>query len=119
MKKLKLMMIAVVSFSALSAFGDTNVTCVDRTLQDSVFSTTFKLSASNSKVDLFVPSGETSGDIYSAECHGDKDAIELAITCNVMTSTDSGYEVRLYSIGGPTLHASVTPWSMAGNGNPA
>lgn len=112
----KLIVFAILNLSVLSAFAGQKIVCVDKRFQDATFSANFELKNPTSTVDLFIPDGETSGVTVSGECQRDAGAIELAMTCNVMTSTDSGYEVRLFSIGGSTLSASVTPWSMAGKG---
>lgn len=111
-----LLVFALANFSVLSAFAGQKVVCVDKRFQDATFSASFELKDPKSSVDLFIPDGETSGVTVSGECQRDAGAIEMAMTCNVMTSTDSGYEVRLFSIGGSSLYASVTPWSMAGKG---
>ncbi|MDZ4661696.1 MAG: hypothetical protein SGJ18_08755 [Pseudomonadota bacterium] len=111
----KVIIVAFVSLTAMSAFAaDRKVLCVERNIQDAFYSADFNLMTP--KVDLFIPSGETSGNIVSGECRRDEGAIELSLTCNVMTSSDSGYEVRLFSTGGRSLHSTVTPWSMAGKG---
>ncbi|MCC2680241.1 MAG: hypothetical protein K0R29_2817 [Pseudobdellovibrio sp.] len=110
-----LIVITIATLTTLSTFAK-EVVCVDRRLQDATIAATFQLDAKGSSVSLFVPTGETSGEVYKGECRRDEGAIELAITCNVMTSTDSGYEVRLFSFGGPQLGASVAQWSMAGKG---
>lgn len=111
---MKNILLAIVLLASGSAFADMNVSCVDQKAQDPQFSASFKLTQNSAKVDLFILSGETSGSTVSGECRSDDGAIELSITCSIMTSSDSGYEVRLFSIGGPSLHATITPWSMAG-----
>ncbi len=111
-----LIVLALINSSAISAFAAKNIICVDKQFQDATISANFKLKKSKSTVNLFIPTGETTGTTFSGVCLRDIGAIELAVTCNVMTSTDSGYEVKLFSIGGPSLYASVTPWSMAGKG---
>lgn len=110
----KFVVLAVMSLSAVSAYAGRNVVCVDRDAQDSAFSANFELGASSSTVELFVPNGETSGEKLTGECRADEGALELSMTCDIMTSSDSGYEVHLFSIGGPALFATVTPWVMGG-----
>jgi hypothetical protein len=116
-------LLATTAFSF--AYANTNVVCSDHRVEGQSLVATFKLDSSNSNVELFVPpemsafsgTGTTSGasaksgKTFSGECRRDEGAIELAITCNVITTPISGYKVRLYSIGGATLFASVTPWS--------
>lgn len=65
---------------------------------------------------LFVPAGETAGNWVTGRCKSDTGAIETSYTCNLFTSTDSGYNVRLFSIGGSQLYASVQSWSRRGKG---
>ncbi len=103
---------------SISARANSDVVCVDRDLQDATFAATFQnLGTSDAKVELSVPTDESSVETYSGQCSSDEGAIELAVTCQIMTSTDSGYQVRLFSTGGSSLTASVTPWSMVGDGN--
>jgi hypothetical protein len=109
------MTLSAASAHAAAEINESKIVCVNRDLQDATLSATFTL-GEKAEVRLFVPSGETSGERYTGECRSDEGAIEMALTCNVMTSTDSGYSVRLYSIGGPSLTASITPWSMLGKG---
>ncbi len=71
----------------------------------------------NTQLELFVNNDDASSvSKYAGQCRSAPGAIELSLICNVMTSTDSGYEVRLYSTGGATLRASAKTWSMAGSG---
>ena len=65
-------------------------------------------------VKLYVPVGETDGNLYEATCVSDQGAIEAAYTCEVFTSSDSGYSVKLFSIGSSDLYGSVKEWNMAG-----
>lgn len=52
------------------------------------------------------------------ECKRDTMAIEGGFECNVMTSTDSGYRIYLYSKGDSHHDTSVVPWSMQGEKQP-
>lgn len=92
------------------------LSCYNPDIQDSQLSATFSFLGEDASVTLFVPAGETSGQTFEATCKADSGAIELAYTCNVMTSTDSGWEVKLFSIGGSKLKASFQPWNMQGKG---
>ncbi len=115
---MKTTLLAFIFLASGTVFADETILCVDREIQDSTFSANFILKQTSSTVDLFIPDGETSGKTVSGECRRDEGAIELAITCNVMTSANFGFKVKLFSIGGTALHATVTPWSMTGDGQP-
>ena len=121
MKKL-LTVAAVLCFAASAQMagadaGGTLVNCRDSRMPN-IFIATFETNRFTRKmtVSLTVPakSPEGKSEAYTGECAQDKGAIEAAYTCNAMTSTDSGYEVRLFSIGGSSLHASIQAWNMMG-----
>ena len=80
--------------------------------EDGVLVATFN--PKKTEVSLFVPHGESSGKAFKGKCEQDKNAFELSLNCNVNTSTDSGYNVHLYSPGGAQLGATAAAWSMAG-----
>lgn len=65
-------------------------------------------------VELFIPKDDSVGSTYTALCTKDKNSIEMSVSCNIMTSTDSGFKVRLFSKGGPELSATVAAWNMMG-----
>lgn len=50
----------------------------------------------------------------SSSCDSEPGAIEASYICQIATSTDSGYEVRLASIGSSSLYGSVQAWTMSG-----
>ncbi len=104
------------TLSTLVAYGADTILCVDQNLQDSGYAATFTQGKVGTDVSLFVPAGETDGLRYSGACKNEEGAIEFSIICRVSVTSNSGYEVRLFSIGGPDLTASVTPWSPAGKG---
>ncbi len=91
------------------------ITC-RRNVQDSSTIVRFVNVGKATAVRLFVPAGETAGNWVEGRCKWDAGAIETSYTCNLFTSTDSGYNVRLFSIGGADLFASVQSWTMTGNG---
>lgn len=101
---------------AIPAFGRT-ITCRPKgKVQDSVTLARFTPARNGMTVRLFVPAGETAGNWVNGNCKWDTGAIETSYSCNIFTSTDSGYNVRLFSIGGSQLYASVQSWTMGGNG---
>ncbi|MEK6774278.1 MAG: hypothetical protein AABY64_10080 [Bdellovibrionota bacterium] len=113
-----LIVMAIMSIFATSASAGKNVLCTDRKIQDAHFvAKFFDTGVEGAKIELSVPTGESSAKTLSGICFPDQ-SVELAITCSVITSTDSGYQVRLFSAGGSELKASVTAWSMAGMGKP-
>lgn len=71
-----------------------------------------------SQVELFVPTGETSGRTLNGTCQGVEGSIEFALECNIFTSTESGFEISVRSIGGEEINAVVTPWNMMGKEEP-
>ena len=114
-----LTVVLLMSIVATSAHANKNALCVDRKIQDGNYIARFSnLGTQAAKIDLSVPKGESSAKAFSGICFSDQESVELAVTCSVMTSTDSGYEVKLFSLGGKELKASVTRWSMAGMGKP-
>ncbi len=57
------------------------------------------------------------GDSYESHtCGQEEGAIEASYACSFFSSTDSGYSVRIASIGSAALYGSVTPWTMTGEG---
>ena len=77
-----------------------SIQCVDRSAEDSTLSATFQnFATSKMTVSLSVPTGETTSEVYKGKCAKIAGADELAYRCNVMTSTESGYEVVLTSNG--------------------
>jgi len=91
------------------------ITC-RRHVQDSSTIVRFVNVGKAMTVRLFVPAGETAGNWVTGKCKWDTGAIETSYSCGIFTSTDSGYNVRLFSIGGAQLYASVQSWTMTGNG---
>ena len=100
-------------FLSVIASADQTIVCVDREIRDSSYAAEFNLKQSVPTVELFILSGALDG-----ECQYDEGAIDLSLTCNVMTSTDSGYEVKLFSTGGSSLKATISSWNMAGKDEP-
>jgi hypothetical protein len=118
MKKLIVFLVMSFGISATADVPDIHL-CVDREMQDASYSAEFiNPFSANPMVWLFVPNGKTEGITYSAPCQPVQGADEFAITCNVMTSTDSGYRVNFGSTGTSEMVAVVIPWSMSGNGQP-
>ncbi len=114
-----LIVMLIMSIVATSASANKNVLCIDRKIQDGSFVAHFSaIDTQAAKIDLSVPTGESSAKTLSGVCFPNQESIELAVSCGVMTSADSGYEVKLFSLGGKDLKASVTPWSLAGMGKP-
>ncbi|MGE0528635.1 MAG: hypothetical protein AB7G93_08530 [Bdellovibrionales bacterium] len=109
--------LVICALSTGSAFGA--VEC-RQPGQDGVLAATFTglQPGSITMVQLLVPTGESSYNPYAGSCTPDAGADEFAVTCEVMTSTDSGYTVRLYSEGSPELVATAQAWSMAGKRDP-
>ncbi len=115
MKKLIFITALVISHSSFAR----DVICVDDFNSDMPTVAQFKnIGTKEVFVELFIPKDDTEGTTYTALCAKDKGAIELSLSCNVMTSTDSGYKVRLYSKGGSELTASVARWNMLGTQAP-
>jgi hypothetical protein len=77
---------------------------------NSKFSANFHRENGKSVVTL---TNKETGEHYLAVCEQQEGAIELAHACNIMASTDHGYEVFHGSIGGSQKVASVKSWSMA------
>ena len=83
-----------------TAVGNRSIRCVDHSAQDSTISGTFQnFATSKMTVSLSIPTGETTAEVYKGKCAKSAGADELAYRCNVMTSTESGYEVILASNG--------------------
>jgi hypothetical protein len=118
LKVTALTVLSLVLFSEASFAKGRTVVCA-RPVQDASLTATFtNVGQANMKVSLFVPNGEFSGSRHEGRCRAQEGAIEASFTCTVFTSTDSGYGVSLYSIGGPGLTASVRSWNMQGQGRP-
>ena len=111
-----LALITLLSLQPLSVLAEDTILCIDRSLQDASYSAAFTTGKAGTKISLFVPSGESDGQRYSGNCRSEQGSIELSLICTVKTTCHSGYEVRLFSIGGSELTASITPWSSAGQG---
>lgn len=115
---MKKLMVLVLMTLCSSVFAR-EVICVDDFNSESPTVAQFKnIGTKEAFVELFIPKDETEGSTYTALCSKDKTAIEFSVSCNVMTSTDSGYQVRLYSKGGAELTATVTRWNMIGSQKP-
>lgn len=110
MKNLILIATLVFSFSSFAR----EVICVDDFNSDEPTVAQFKnIGTKEVFVELFIPKDDSEGSTYTGNCKKEP-GIELSISCNIMTSTDSGYKVRLYSKGGAKLDASVARWNMVG-----
>ena len=92
-----------------------DVTCVDRNLQDATLVASFiEVGDSDARVKLLIPTDENSVKTYTGDCTQDTGSLEFAQTCSVQGPDDVGFVVRLFSMGGSDLFASVTPLTMAG-----
>ncbi len=105
----KLVVLFAMGF-AFSAHAKT-IVCSEPNMRASNYTVKFDLDRYQSNVTV---SSSDWDEQFSAECTQDYGAIELSLTCNVNTSTDSGYTIRLGSIGNQSLAAALTPWSMLG-----
>lgn len=105
--------LVLVILISTAAFADKSVVCVNREIQDSSIIAKFTLKEVGSKVDLSIPWGETNSKTFSGECKREEGAIELAVTCIVLATSDLGYEVKLFSIGGSSLFATVKALGMS------
>jgi hypothetical protein len=102
--------------SAPSFAAGRTVVCKRPVLDASLSATFTNVGKTGMKVSIFVPTGEFSGRRHQGPCRAQAGAIEASYTCTVFTSTDSGYDVALFSIGGPGLTATVQSWTMVGPG---
>lgn len=115
---MKKIMVIVLMALCSSAFAR-EVICVDDFNSEAPTVAQFRnIGTKEAFVELFIPKAGNEGKTYTALCIKDKNSIELSVICNVMTSTDSGYQVRLYSKGGTELNASVTLWNIIGSQKP-
>lgn len=109
----KIIFVALVTMCS-SAFARDYI-CVDDFNSDTPTVAQFKnIGTKEAFVELFIPKDDSEGSTYTALCTKDKHSIELSVSCNIMTSTDSGFKVRLFSKGGSELSATVAAWNMVG-----
>lgn len=113
-------LVLLVGFVAASSAQAKDVTCTNSALRDAVVSAKFfSIDTKGPGVQLSIPTGETSVRVLSGLCTHDKGADELSISCSVIDEMESGFDVRLFSPGGPQLQASVRPYTMQGPGQRA
>ena len=99
------------------AIEDEDVVCLSNTVSPIHHAQFSNLNTTAPKVTLVIKSKvDNSAKILNGTCKYESLAIESAMSCNISTSTDSGYRLFLYSKGGVELEASVAKWSMLGDG---
>lgn len=97
--------------SSTFAFAGTNTLCTSA--DKSMTASFFDLGEQKSIVQLSVANRTLKG-----ACVSQQGAIELSVICNVLWNSDSGYKLKVFSIGGRMLVAQVAAWSMAGETEP-
>jgi len=85
-------------------------------VQDSSTIVRFDAVGDDVEVKLLVPAGETAGNWMTGRCKFDARTDVTSFTCNLFTSSDSGYDIRLYSYDYANLHATVQRWTRSGKG---
>lgn len=92
---------------AAMANSSEHLFCVNEQPNSQIISVNyFNLHTERPTVKMYIQSKSGSQGLLG-ECRQDKMAIEGGFECNIMTSTDSGYHIYLYSNGGPHHDTSV------------
>jgi hypothetical protein len=103
-----------------SAWAAKPIHCVENSPSDDLFSATFTssdFSGAEAQVEIFVPGGNSGGELYQGNCEPvsthDSDAPAKAprYRCPVRTEQGRGYDVALYAPLSSKPRVILTPWA--------
>lgn len=119
MKLLSFILVAIIAtntFPSISRANSDRVLVCGDIAKNSVILKFIQDGSGNLSGKLIPRKGYSEGTSFDVQCKPRQDTIENSYSCGAFTSTDSGYSIKLYSRNSSSLFASVTPWTMTGEG---
>lgn len=93
---MKSILLALALLSVTSHANALDISCFDESIQDGQFTATFVGEGADLQVVIFIPQGETFGELAGGSCVTEEDTAELSLRCDdVRTESGEKYFARI------------------------